>query len=335
MDVRRKQKPQFALLCCLLATPYILAARTNSSGPLQIGDEKSECDRKNVPTSLAWDSPSIRVEENHIRFEQLGQSAHTLVVRSLELKPIAAIALVVEYIGTGEAIVDEVPLRAGTTEALNTFRAPFAVQGGVVAVSDVPGVSQWEQPVSPGSLVLIGGVKDGIRTSVCPARASITCMMVQFSDGSSRTYTSPGWKVGPLPQSIPRVSNSVPISISLPTSLGAKIKINAAGEILEMVVPPDRDQSVLFEWVRNYMKHSWKFYPALVDGKPVNSELPVLFCFHAHVTPDVFEREPTSTPVTMIHFYPRRELYPTDDSPQQFAVAYGELGEDSSLNDPR
>jgi hypothetical protein len=83
------------------------------------------------------------------------------------------------------------------------------------------------------------------------------------------------------------------------------------------------------------MRFRWKFYPALRDGKPVDSELLALFCFHAHLTPDHLGREPTSTPVTMIHFYPRRELYPMDDSPEQFAVTYGGLGEDSKLNDPQ
>ena len=121
------------------------------------------------------------------------------------------------------------------------------------------------------------------------------------------------------------------MNLSLPISFLAEVEICASGEVVDLH-SDDSGQALLFARVRDYMKHSWKFYPDLSDGKPVASELQVLFRFHAHAKPAVFENEPEVRTVIMIHFYPRREVYQSDDSSEPFAVFYGFADEGSQLS---
>jgi hypothetical protein len=154
--------------------------------------------------------------------------------------------------------------------------------------------------------------------------------MVKFTDGTVRSFSSPEWQVDPVPRRIPQLAEVPALPVGPPVSLLAKVKINTAGEVVD-VISTDREHMEVLPWVRDRMRHKWTFYPALLDGKPIESELPVLFLIHAPGMMKFTETEPLYSPVTLIQFFRSQDLFPNTATIDRWTVTYGFLQEGSTV----
>ena len=302
------------LLCIAIPTCLPAAGRSWT-------DEQASpysCQAEQIPTSWAFDNPPGRIERNEIVFGELGRATLDFQFRNLESAPISALALVVEYADKTGQIIDRVPIASVSEHSTNPFSLPFAVQGAM----------RWKGALSPGESALMGGVTDGIRTGSCPNRARITFARAQFADGNVRSFSFPGWQIGPVPRLVPRLSQNVPsLPVDSPVSLLAKIKVSSSGQVVDVVSDSQENAKVL-AWIRDRMRH-WSFHPALLNGQPVDSDLTVLFLIHAKGMLRFPEIEPLLTPVTIVQFFWSHDIFPNEGDIDRWTVTYGLLQEGS------
>jgi len=86
----------------------------------------------------------------------------------------------------------------------------------------------------------------------------------------------------------------------------------------------DQNQvSPLPGWIREWFIGKWNFHPALLNGKPTQSEMNVLLQFYFERTPaSAFpENQPSPTPVTLIR------IVPGGHDPSRWEVHYGFMQE--------
>jgi hypothetical protein len=282
-----------------------------------------DCHIADLPTSWAFDDHPGVVVAHSAMFGELGQTAIDLHFRSTETSPIQSIALVLEYTDAGQETIDRVPIFAAVKPAM--AKTPL----NVLAPADA-----WRTALLPGDSATMSAVTNGIRTGHCPVRAQVTFASVQFTDGSVRIYSSPEWRLGPIPTLIPTLPEVIPdLPVEAPASLLAKLTINASGEVLD-VAPAEPADPKLVDWIRSRMGPDWKFHPALLDGKPTDSELNVLFLIHAKGMTKFPETRPVLHPVTLIRFLWSHDLSPQTSATDKLMVMYGFLQEGSAPDYP-
>jgi len=277
-----------------------------------------DCHVDNLPTSWRFDDPPGTIEAHHVRFGELGQTSIDLRFRNGQAIPIQALALVVDYLDAKARIIDRVPLVA----AVNS------TSGGKPPHLLSP-ANTWKNALSQNDSEVIVAVADGIRTGICPARAEVTFAHVQSNNGSVQTFSSPGWRLGPTPAMIPATSRTAPrLPVDAPASLLAKLKINASGEVID-VAPEESADPKLVEWVRGQMGRNWKFHPALLNGRPTDSELSIEFLIYAKGMTEFPDVKPLMQPITVIRFIWSHDLFPQGSAVDRLAVVYGSLLEGS------
>jgi hypothetical protein len=177
--------------------------------------------------------------------------------------------LVMEYADGQGRIIDQVPVSAAVGDN------PLDSLPNVLAP-----IQSWKRAVLPGASASMGGVKEGIRTGSCPVRTRVTFARAQFTDGIVRTFSSPEWRVGPMPRAIPTLAETVvPVPADPSVSLRARVKISATGQVAD-ILSDDRDQPKVLAWIKDRLS-DWSFHPALLNGEATDSEFDALFLIHA------------------------------------------------------
>jgi hypothetical protein len=308
--------------CVVLFATIVSAAALGTDNDGAQHADVYACSATQIPTSWTFSDLHGRIEVHNISYVEQGRSVTDFHFRNQTTLPIEALGLVLEYFDAEDHVIDRIPISAGTGSSLEHFELPFAVEGR----------EGWRQPILPGIARIVGGVKDGVRTGNCPVRAQVSFAKVMFGDGTSRTYSSPGWRVDAVPRSIPRLPDDVPpLPVLPPVSLIAELKINAAGKVVD-VVSHDSDRDDLLSWVRDRMEQDWSFYPALIDGHPTDSVMTVLFVINGRGMRKPQYPKPLSGPVTFIQYFSARDLFPGTAAPDRWTVVYGSLEEGSVIN---
>lgn len=268
-----------------------------------------QCLVQELPVVMAVQAPPGKIEQNRVMFTEAGTCAADFYFRNLEAVAIEGLAVIIEYIDAKGLIIDRVPAIGVTERAAKGFRPPFPIERVY---------PDWKEPVLPGETGRVKGIKNGIRTGVCPNQAAVKFVMVQFSNGAVQTFSSPGWQLGPIPKYVPEHFSFPSKLIATPLALRAKVKMSASGQVVD-VVSVDREHLQILGLIRDQMKRKWPFNPAVYEGQPAESELSVLFRFHADRTADFSEDKELAAPVTLIEFFPEA------DFPNRWEVAYGRL----------
>jgi len=109
--------------------------------------------------------------------------------------------------------------------------------------------------------------------------------------------------------------------------MSAILVINESGQVVD-VVCNEQTNTLVLAWIRQHMKQSWEFHPALVNGKPVPTKLPVILNFPLGGNSAYTNDAEVPAAVTLIQFFRRPDLYPTETEANKLAIVYGGMFED-------
>lgn len=301
----------FLLGVAVSVPPYQELGKSSAQSPYR-------CLLQELSVSIAVEHPPGQIEQNKVMFTEAGTCAADFYFRNLEPAAIEGLAVVMDYTDKKGLIIDRVPAIGVTERAEKEFRPPFPIERVY---------PDWKQPLLPGEVARVQAIKNGIRTGICPTQAAVKFIMVRFSNGAVETFSSPGWQLGPIPKYVP-AHFSLPSKLIIPPlALRAKVKLSASGQVVD-VVSVSGERLQILALIRDQMRQQWPFNPAVYEGRAVESELSVLFRFHADRTPDFPEEHDLLAPVTLIEFFPEV------DSPGTWEVAYGRLFSGSGVESP-
>lgn len=261
-----------------------------------------------LPTAWGFDNAPGEIERNSVVFTPDGTSWTTLSFRNRAALPLEALALIMEYYDAQGKTIDAIPVVIGTVKGKKGFQIPFHPTG----------VFDWATPVLPGSDVSVGTEHDATRTAVCPASAKVTFFRARYSDGSVKMLSSPGWRLDPVPSFIPALPKAASADLKAPEELRVTLNISTAGQVTD--ISPESPA-----WIQSWIMQDWKFYPALLDGKPTESKLRVLFQIHAERTATFPEHEQELRPVKLVRIFPKLTEY------RGWDVYYGMMQEYSTV----
>jgi hypothetical protein len=306
-----------------LAATIVLAVVTLWSAVVQAQPATPyECRVSGIPTSWAFGNPPGTISQHSAIFGDSGQDSIDLQFRSEERKPISTLGLILEYEDARGEIIDRIPVIAGASSS------PVSVPPNVLTPNGV-----WKGVLTQGGSVTLTAIKNGVRTGRCPVRAKVTFAKIKFADGSTRTFSANHWRLDAVPTMIPTSPESTAeLPIEPPVAMLAKVKINASGSVVS-VVPEEAGNPRLADWIHARIA-SWRFHPALLDGKPVDSELSVLFLIYAKGMTSFPDINPVSQPVTLIRFVWSDALAPQTIAPDKLTALYGSLIEGSIATYP-
>ncbi len=307
-----------AKLCFALCTVAVIAYAQLETGNSQ--RSVYDCRVDNLPTAWSFVDPPGTIYAHHAQFGKLGQTSIDMRFRNGGVVPIQSLAFVVEYADANHRIIDRVPIVAGADAGVGE-RPP-----NVLSPANI-----WKSALGPSDSALITIVANGIRTGDCPVRAEVTFARLHLNDGTVQTLSSPGWQLDPIPMIIPPVSRTTkPLPVQPPASLLAKLRISARGDVVG-VVPDEPADPNLVNWIRPFMEQNWKFHPGLLNGRPVDSELPVLFLIYSKGMTEFPDIKPVLEPITAIRFVWGRDLSARASTDDELEVMYGILPEGSRL----
>jgi len=269
------------------------------------------CGQSDLPTSWKFDNSPLQIAKHAVAFTEDGVSTPGLTLRNRTPRPIVAVAMILDYLDNEDRIIDRVPVAAATDEARSTLRLPFHPVH----------TFSWTA-LLPEDTTTLNALNDGIRTGMCPQRAEVTFLWLRFGDGSSSTFSAPEWRLGPVPQFIPPFPEKLTQVITPPMEILASVKVDSSGLVRD--VTPESGQQMPGE-LAAWLKDKWKFHPALLSGKPTESELRVLVEFHAVRAPGFPDGQPITAPVTLIRVFPKAENL------KLWETHYGSLGEFSTV----
>jgi hypothetical protein len=305
------------MLGMLLGIPVALWPHQIDSARGADADHKYVCLTERIPTSWGFGNPSVAIEKHDVEFAANGRSAPDVHFRNVGDSRLEALAAVVRYTDQQGRTIDDVPVAAGTSQVVDALRLPFAVEG----------VQYWKRPVAPGEDMVVAGVYDGIRTGVCPAHATVTFLRLQFAGSHPLDFSSPGWHVRPLPRSVPEVPESLAkLNLNPPDFIAAQLKIDASGRVIDLT-PGDEENSEVVSWLRNFMQQSWRFYPALRDGRPVEEQVRVLFGFARDRVSMLAQAPSLQSPVLVIQIMRTLDFFPNVRNQQEFRATFGGIAE--------
>jgi len=291
------------------------------------------CHLQNLPTSWAFDSsPPAVISGHEVYFVETGHASASFQFRNIASLRLEAVALIFEYLDDQGQTIEEIPVAGVSRMAAGRFRVPFPVEPTWVYLKGAQEGEHWGSALVPGASVSLAGSKDGTRTANCPVAAKVTFLRLQFTNGTARTYSSRDWHLGPAPRRVPEVPTKFrPPPVIRPYALLAEVKINASGDVVDLI-PEDQDIAPdVLQWTRDLMKQEWKFHPALLLGKAVDSQLMVLFRFPVDATSPFPEVKPLPFPVTLIRIFRKRDLDPSNYTGNDLVVMYGQAEEGSVL----
>ena len=309
----------FFIFAWFLLNGRFVQAQVQQSLPAQ---DPYDCVVRDIPTAWAFDTPPGSIENSSASFSAVGWDTMNLGFRNEQAVQIEALQLVLEYFDKAGNLVVRVPMYAHVNRAVAHVPSNSLKPSG-----------DWGAPLRKGESELMVGEEQSIRTGHCPVRSVVTFANAQFTDGTVRTYSSPEWRLDASIKAVPMLERIPELSVQPPVSLLAKLRVDAAGNLVAIVPNADTDPR-LVGWVRNVIGRGWKFHPAILNGRPIDSELDVLFEIHAKGMAHFVETDPVLKPITLIRFVWTHDISSAHDaSPDKLTVMCGILTEGTVATD--
>jgi hypothetical protein len=206
---------------------------------------------------------------------------------------IRVITLVVDYIGP-------------TSEKLATiaFRSmPKGVYPGENWKVHADNTKETSEPIHSGqSINLVGLAFTAV--AVCPARARVSYVNLEFTDGSHFVRAAKDWTFPPTIRRAPYYASEPPPRDAIDSCARLNVRLDSSGKYESLRPLQDAPTSISSYAARQLAK--WIFYPALKNGHPVRSEITVLFCLSRQEQFHFMRPEQAPVPTTMIQFFPSR-----------------------------
>jgi hypothetical protein len=243
----------------LLSPPRVAAGDPASVLKMQI-----RCTVPDLPTALPEGAALVTIEDHQFVSAYESWSSFRLANRTGE--SIEAMTIVVEYLDAQGATL----LEAVVADSRKGVDEPYPVK-----------VSWYfrqrlSSAIEPGDSVRAWAFSD-FTVPRCPAMAKVTLLALRLSDGTTRIASTRGWKLPPSVLDAPQYF-MLPRDSPLPERIPVTIEIDAQGH-------PGQIQglqglrSALADQI-SAQTRLWTFGPALLDGMPVASVLPMLLRFH-------------------------------------------------------
>src|SRR5260370_33941268 len=138
-------------------------------------------------------------------------------------------------------------------------------------------VNPINSAVEPGSTFKLMGMTPFI-SSRCPATASLSFVFLKFANGKTVTHASPGWSTDPavvIPTDHLLLGDcAVPRGVAAP----ATIALDSKGNLQSFALHGPALPVTLTRCLRRELA-LWEFEPAMVEGKPIASQLSLVVLF--------------------------------------------------------
>lgn len=138
-------------------------------------------------------------------------------------------------------------------------------------------ISPLGSPIQAGRGINLVGMS-AIVSSRCPAMATLSFIFLKFADGTTKRYSSPGWRTDPF---LSVATDHLLLGdCFIPKGKGtsAVIELNAQGVLKSLALRGPGIPNGLGVCLRRELS-LWKFEPALVEGRPVASQIRLVVLF--------------------------------------------------------
>jgi hypothetical protein len=284
-----------------------------------LAEDTFSCIAEQLPTVWNFEAPPVRIDKHGIQFTDTGLTSVSFYLHNLTGWPLDSLTAIVRYKDDGGQVINEVAVSATTNEGVDHSDQPIPIEG----------VQHWAKAVAPQDVAVVVGVSNGIRTGICPSEAEITLLRLHFYPDKTLSFSSAGWHLPPKPLAVPSVPDTLGNFHKLPDFIVGQLSIDASGHVLEFV-SEDHEEPEVTRWLQEFMRRSWKFYPAILDGHPVPATLPLLVGFPRDRDSLVHEAATTLSPITMIQILRSSDFNPVDESQDKFQAHFGHMANGDS-----
>lgn len=255
-----------ASLCALLLLGAVLCFPGSAHGQKE---SEALCIVRDLPTEVPAGMKELRVQE-HL-FATSSYASAEIGVVNVSSKPMIAMELTFEYYGkNGQRLGNVIGsiIAKQITEPQSFEILKRMTEGGA---RNIPNI------LRPGDTASIGTLGT-FTTLSCPASAKLTAALLWFSDGASLDWSAPGARLDPRPDefNLSKLPGCLlqhdMRSLYLTLELDREGRITSVGPAANSV-----SQSVACD-TREISK--WTFRPALQDGKPIDTTIPILLRIH-------------------------------------------------------
>jgi len=282
-------------------------------------EDTFSCIAEQLPTVWNFEGPPVKIDNHSIQFTDTGQASVSFYLHNLTGWPLDSLTAIVRYKDDGGQVIDEVAVSATTNEGVDHSDQPIPIEG----------VQHWAKSVAPQDVAVVVGVSNGIRTGICPSKAEITFLRLHFYPDKTLSFSSAGWHLPPKPLSVPSVPDTFGNFHKLPDFVVGELAIDASGHVVEFA-SEDHGEPEVTRWLQEFMRRSWKFYPAILDGHPVPATLPLLVGFPRDRDSLLHEAATTLSPITTIQIFRRSDFNPVDESQDKFQALFGNMANGDS-----
>jgi hypothetical protein len=142
-------------------------------------------------------------------------------------------------------------------------------------------VPQAKESIAPGGVVKVPG-SSPLTSRTCPSKGAVTFVQLDFEDGNSSSWSTPGWHVdidlGSAPN--PEVPRSL---VAGRKELMADLQITLEGKLAEFEPHDDRDPPLVSALQAALAR--WVFLPPASSGRPLQTRITMVFRFEATPEP--------------------------------------------------
>ena len=280
--------------------------------------------RGQTSPSFTYSNSNIAVEGENlpIRFTKLGfltgtdGTSSSLVRIHVEgEKPVAALAAAIEFADKTGQQLTTIAYVATTNDVRETFKP--------LVHSDHH--EELSKPIQHGETIPIQSYTN-IATGECAASAKLVYLNLLYADASTFSWSVPGWTFGPLPRLLPKAWFVFdPGLVIRPMNLKATMEISPQGRVSSFSTEETVDAE-FFQQLRSQVSQ-WIFFPATVEGNPVNGHLLMLFCITPHhASPAPLTLKDIVRPSVIVH------LIQDKDGSQEWTLMYGIRGGQTELD---
>ncbi len=206
-------------------------------------------------------------------------------------KAIRSATAVVDYIGPSGEVLVSVAFHSSTDKPGSDTQAGIHPEF----------VDHIAEPIRQGNGLTMTGLSQ-TTTAACPVRLRPTFIEVVFVDGSRATFNLRNWTFPPMLKDSPFFVQSPPVEALPRSSTAFRLKIDSSGHVAS-VEPSASAVSSIVVYASEQLK-GWTFYPALANGHPVASELPILLRVNSTAQPYYLTDDEVPAPLVAIQLTP-------------------------------
>jgi len=218
------------------------------------------CVLPNGSFSLVSSDPQIAFKRFGAEIGPLRSAGHFVLV-NLTGKPITRILIVAEFLDEKDQAMISIPFYAATNQELLKDPSPFhLLSRGWIDIA-----------VGAGQSIVLSGFTYEVTTR-CPVKAQVSLVEISFSDGTKLQH-----QLG-HPEVEPSIEQARPLDLATfpgqkPFQGDFKVTFAPDGQISEI---SSSQSDEIRNWFRSQLS-KWCFVPKFRDGRPVSSELTLVF----------------------------------------------------------